>query len=296
MEQGALAALLEAGLDTMPLRLRAAARFVLDHPTDVALMSMREQARRVGVSHTTMTRLSSWAGLDSFEEMRAIYARALRTPDHPWHKSGARRRVAAGKERSGFGRAGDKLISQVASLGDVVSVEELSAVADLLADCRHLFCFGWRSAHMVARHFACLMSQLGKHVAVLDQATGIDAIHHAGSGDALLAIGFAPHGPASRELMRQLSRRGVAVAAITDSKVSPLARFARETIIVSTHSHSFFPSMAPALSVTEILAALAADRAGADIADMRRQTEKRAAGDIYRRPLPIIHHREAVIA
>jgi DNA-binding MurR/RpiR family transcriptional regulator len=277
MEKGPLAALLEAEFETMPLQLQAAARFVLDHPTDVALMSMREQGRRVGVSHTTMARVAAWLGLDSYEQLRAIYAQALRTPDGPWHNSGDPRRLAAGKGNSGFGRVGNTLIAQVTSLGDVVSAEELSSVAALLADCRHLFCFGLRSAHRVARHFACLMSQLGKHVAVLDLTTGTDAIHHAGSGDAMLAVGFAPYGHAAREFMRQLSRQGVAVAAITDSKISPLARFARETIVVPTHSHSFFPSMAPALSVAEILAALTADKTGANVAEVRRQVEQQFA-------------------
>jgi DNA-binding MurR/RpiR family transcriptional regulator len=277
MEKGPLAALLEAEFETMPLQLQAAARFVLDHPTDVALMSMREQGRRVGVSHTTMARLATWLGLDSYEQLRAIYAQALRTPDGPWHNCDGPGRLAAAKGNSGFGRVGNTLIAQVASLGDVVSAEELSAVASLLADCRHLFCFGLRSAHTVARHFACLMSQLGKHVAVLDLVTGTDAVHHAGSGDAMLAIGFAPQGHAAREFMRQLSRRGVAVAAITDSKISPLARFARETIVVPTHSHSFFPSMAPALSVAEILAALTADKTGANVAEVRRQIEQQFA-------------------
>jgi DNA-binding MurR/RpiR family transcriptional regulator len=297
MEKGPLAALLEAEFVTMPPQLQAAARFVLDHPTDVALMSMREQGRRVGVSHTTMARLAIWLGLDSFDELRAIYARALRAPDHPWHNSGDPSRLAAGKGSSGFGRVGNTLIAQVASLGDVVSAEELAAVAGLLADSRNLFCFGLRSAHTVARHFACLMSQLGKHVAVLDLATGTDAVHHAGSGDAMLAVGFAPYGHATSEFVRQLSRRGVAVAAITDSKISPLARFARETIVVPTHSHSFFPSMAPALSVAEILAALTADQTGANVAEVRRQAEQQfAVSDIYLRPSPIDRQREAVAA
>ena len=274
MEKGALAVLLEAEFETMPLQLQAAARFVLDHPTDVALMSMREQGRRVGVSHTTMVRLASWLGLDSYDELRAIYARALRAPDGRRPDSGDPRCLSAGNGHLGFGRVGNTLIAQVASLGDVVSAEDLSAVAGLLADSRRLFCFGLGSAHTVARHFASLISQLGKHVAVLDLATGTNAVHRAGSGDAMLAVGFAPHGHAASEFVRQLSRQGVAVAAITDSKISPLARFARETIVVPTHSHSFFPSMAPALSVAEILAALTADKTGANVADLRKQAEQ----------------------
>ena len=277
MEQGRLAELLEAEFETMPPQLQTAARFVLDHPTEVALMSMRELGRRVGVSHTTMARLATWLGLDSYDELRTVYARAVRAQDRRLHDFGDTGRPAAGGGSSGFGRVANTLIAQVASLGDAVSAKQLSAMAGLLADSRRLFCFGPRSAQTVARHFALLMAQLGKPVAVLDPVTEADTIHRAGMGDAVLAIDFAPHGQATSAFVQQLSRRGIAVAAITDSKTSPLARFARETIVVSTNSQSFFPTMAPALSVAEILAALTADETGANVDELRRREEQHVA-------------------
>ncbi|MCG5480489.1 MAG: MurR/RpiR family transcriptional regulator [Ensifer alkalisoli] len=272
-----MAEVLEAEFETMPPQLQTAARFVLDHPMEVALMSMRELGRRVGVSHTTMARLAAWLGLDSYDELRTIYARAVRAHGRPWHNSGDPHGFAAEEGSSGFGRVANTLIAQVVSLDGAVSAKQLSAMADLLADSRRLFCFGPGSAQTVARHFALLMAQLGKPVAVLDPVSGTDAIHRAGLGDAMLAIGFAPHGQATSAFVQQMSRRGIAVAAITDSKMSPLARFARETIVVSTNSQSFFPTMAPALSVVEILAALTADRTGANVDEMRRREEQHVA-------------------
>ena len=44
---------------SLPPQLQAAASFVLEHPDDVALLSMREQARRAGVPPVTMTRLAA---------------------------------------------------------------------------------------------------------------------------------------------------------------------------------------------------------------------------------------------
>ncbi|TIV11494.1 MAG: MurR/RpiR family transcriptional regulator, partial [Mesorhizobium sp.] len=73
-----MAELLVERFENMPPQLRVAARFVLDHPKDVALMSMREQAHQAGVSHSTMMRLARWLGLEGYEDMRSLYARALR--------------------------------------------------------------------------------------------------------------------------------------------------------------------------------------------------------------------------
>ena len=39
-----------AGFDDLPPQLKEAARWVIDHPADVALLSMREQARRAGIA------------------------------------------------------------------------------------------------------------------------------------------------------------------------------------------------------------------------------------------------------
>lgn len=67
MEKGPLSELLVERFETMPPQLQVAARFVLDDPQGVALMSMRKQASQAGVSHSTMMRLARWLGLDGYD-------------------------------------------------------------------------------------------------------------------------------------------------------------------------------------------------------------------------------------
>src|SRR5262245_20433108 len=65
----------------MSPQLQAAARYVLDRPRDVALLSMREQAREAGVQPATMTRLAQRLGLEGYDAVREIYAEAIRSED-----------------------------------------------------------------------------------------------------------------------------------------------------------------------------------------------------------------------
>ena len=58
MDHGPLTEQIIEAFDTMPAQLQAGARYVLDRPRDVALLSMREQARQAGVQPATMTRLA----------------------------------------------------------------------------------------------------------------------------------------------------------------------------------------------------------------------------------------------
>ena len=66
------------GFDAMPAQIRAAARYVLENPRDVALLSMREQARRAGVQPATMMRLARQLGFDGYEALRELHADTLR--------------------------------------------------------------------------------------------------------------------------------------------------------------------------------------------------------------------------
>ena len=147
MEAGPLAELLIEKFETMPPRLQVAARYVLEHPEDVALMSMREQSQQAGVSHSTMMRLARSLGFESYEELRALYAQALRDPA----RTAAREDATAwsgddGSALSIVGRSADSLAAQVARIGEYSSAEQLTAAADSLVAAGQIFAVGLRTA------------------------------------------------------------------------------------------------------------------------------------------------------
>src|SRR4051794_25052681 len=78
MDRGPLTAKIIDAFETMPAQLQTAARYILDRPSDVALLSMREQARRAGVQPATMTRLAKRLGLEGYDMVRDLYAQAIR--------------------------------------------------------------------------------------------------------------------------------------------------------------------------------------------------------------------------
>ncbi len=78
MGDAALVGLLKSGFEGLSPQLQEAARWVIDHPADVALLTTREQARRAGVAPATMTRLAQRIGLKGYDEIRKLYAEAVR--------------------------------------------------------------------------------------------------------------------------------------------------------------------------------------------------------------------------
>jgi DNA-binding MurR/RpiR family transcriptional regulator len=282
MDQGELAGQIAQAFDGMSTQLRSAARYVLDTPHDVALLTMREQARHAGVQPATMTRLAKHLGLAGYEEMRAIYADAVRGGGVGFAgKAGAQ--VASQKLKGDHALAADMLASlsaQLASLAEPGSIERLVGVALALSAARRVYCLGLRSSHAVAWHLSYILSLIGEKAVLLNGIGGTegDALGHAAPKDVLIVASVLPYTRMTVELTEFAAARGVPVIAVTDSEVAPLAHLADHLVVVPTASPSFFHTMAPAFIVAEVLAALVAGQAGeAAVEALRRFDEQGAA-------------------
>jgi DNA-binding MurR/RpiR family transcriptional regulator len=266
LDSGPLNATIVEAFDILSPQLKAAARFMLDRPDDVALLSMREQARRAGVPAATMTRLAKRLGLEGYEQVRELYAGAVRNRGLGFAGK-AGEQVETQKLRGEKALARDMataLSQQLASLAEPAALERLAEAATRLHAARRIYCLGLRSCHVAAWHFHYMLSLLGDKTVMLDDAggTGLDAIRDAGGEDVLLAASVEPYARATIDGARYAAERGVPVVALTDSQVSPLARLASASILVPIASPSFFHTMTPLLAVAEILAALLAGRGG----------------------------------
>jgi DNA-binding MurR/RpiR family transcriptional regulator len=270
MAQPSLADRIAAAFPGLPPQLQTAARFVLEHPDDVALLSMREQARRAGVPPVTMTRLARQLGFADYAAFRDLQASALRRGATP---AGAGFRARAGQLQQRQQQSGEaKLAAQtgwamaehIAASHDETGIATLIAAADLIGRARRVYFLGLRSCYAVAFQAHYVHGLCRDNGLLLDGAgdTGIDSLRHAGTGDVLLAVSVAPYATATIERMTYAAERGCGIVAITDSRVSPIAARARHSILVSTDTPSFFHAVTPAFAAAETLIALVAARAG----------------------------------
>jgi DNA-binding MurR/RpiR family transcriptional regulator len=269
--------LLEA-YEAMPRQLRAAAQWVLDNPRDVALLSMREQAKRAGVTPASMTRLAQRMGFDGYEGLRALYAERLRRGETEF--SGKAEALVARRRQDGDGALAfdlaETLERHMATLCRPGALDAVTDAAAVLAGARRIHVLGYRSSYPVACHFAYVYGLAGGNVRLLDGpgGTGPDALREATGDDALLAVSVKPYTRAAVELSDYAVTLGLPVVTITDSVVSPLVARARAAVIVPTESPSFFHTMAPAFAVAEALAAILAATAGERALDAVRAMER----------------------
>ncbi len=274
------------GFDAMAPQVQAAARFVIDYPEDVAMLSMREQARRAGVPPVTMIRLARRVGFEGYEEFRGVFAAALRQPNRRFsdRANALQARQKKGGDQALLDQVTGVLSAEVSGLVSRNNAAVWVAAAQALESARRVYCLGLRSCYPVAFHFHYVCGLFRDNAVLLDGAgdTGMDVLRHVGPGDALLAVSVAPYTAASLEMARFAARKGAALVAITDSRVAPLARLARHTLLVPTATPSFFHAITPAFAAAETLAAMLAGRAGSQaLAALRNSEEQLAAFNTY---------------
>lgn len=257
--ENALRARLIAAFDEMPSQLQRAARYILEHPDEVALVSMRHLARSAGVQPSTMTRLAKFLGLNGYDDIRVHHAEAIRQRIDGF---AAQQERASVSDEGLAGQMLQSLSAQIARLAESGAVATLEAAAARLSDARKIYVLGLRSCHLVAWHFHYVMTLLGERSVHLDGPAGTvgDGLMSAGPEDVLLVMSINPYARHSLELATMAHDKGLAVVAITDSEVSPLVAIADEVILCPTESPTFFHTLAPALAVSEVLCGLLANR------------------------------------
>ena len=271
-----------AAFDSMSPQIKIAASFVLDHPSDVALLSMREQAKHAGLPPSTMTRFAQKLGFDGYDDVRALYGKGLRDGlDGFSDRAGDL--VHRHRTRGQAATALDLLEAasrQVEALGSGEAVERIAAAADAIGAARRVFVLGRRSSFPLAFQLAYACDLIGCDGHLLDAAGGIgfDRLANARADDVLVVIGIRPYAAESLTLATYAARRGMPVVAITDSLVSPLATDARHVVIVGVESPSFFHTMVPGLAAVEAMVALVAAKRAAAAQEALEARERHFAG------------------
>ncbi|PTN48579.1 MurR/RpiR family transcriptional regulator, partial [Achromobacter xylosoxidans] len=89
-----------------------------------------------------------------------------------------------------------------------------------------------------------------------------DELRRIGPDDALVAFSQAPYAQAAVTAVEFARERGAGVVAVTDSAVSPIAPGAKALLLVANDTPSLFPSVVPALSIAQTLAAMLVAHSG----------------------------------
>ena len=263
-----LSKVLLARLDDLSPQLKKVAGYLIEYPGDVALLSMREVARRAGVQPASVLRLAVTLGFDRYVALREVFRNRLRQSQTAFPFSGRAREL----QKSTQTNEASELLGQVMSAEIQNITETFSAnsektierVVKSIEGATHVFILGQRSCFPAAFLFNYVYRLFRPNSVLLDSHGGavVDALRNISSDDVLVAISIEPY---TAEVVRaaQFARNeGARVVAITDSRVSPIRKSATEMLITVNRSPSFFHSILSVMALVHGLIAILVARGG----------------------------------
>lgn len=239
--------------DALTPTMQAAARFIVDHPNEVVIASMRTVAEKAHAQPATLVRLAQQLGYDGWPQLKSAFAAELGLHSETYGeraKSLTHRGRTQDLVRELFAVQRANLDATEAAAG-----EQLREAARLLAKARSVHIAGFRASHPLAFSLFYGYRLFRSSVFLIDgQAVGLETqVRAIDARDAVLVASFAPYSREALWVADQVRETGATLIALTDSSASPLARQSRATLQFAVTSPSFFPSIAAGMALTEAL-------------------------------------------
>ena len=283
---GSVLGLLADKLDELTPELRKAAAYVLEHPNDVSVSSIREIADAAEVKPGSFMRMARAVGFEGYDDFREPFREEIRRGASPfpdrarWLQS-----LAQGGKLGG-------LYADMAESG-IVNIEQtfadtdagrLRAAADAIVEARHVYVLGVGINHALARNFSYLAGMAMERIEAIPRPGSVaaDDLSQAGEGDVLVAMTFKPYRTEVVDAVDIARSQGVIVIGISDSPASPITAGSEHRFVVQSETPQFFPSTVATVAFLETLMAFViADAKPEVIASIERFHERRHALGIY---------------
>lgn len=241
-----------------------AATYLLSHPDDVAVFSMRELARHADVPPVTLVRLAQRLGLPGYGELRKTYVDVLLGKGRRTNLAtkrnieSARSILAASKSKDGLGPFvqafidGEEEIIRRMAAG--LTLPRIAKVVDLLATAPNVFVIGRRTTFPPAFILAYALRKARPQVRLLDDVSGAPeaGLDDVQAGDVVVAFTFAPFSRVTDTLVRRAAAARAHIVAISDSPAPPLRKFAGDLFFIAPTLSRAFANLPAARSRSQI--------------------------------------------
>jgi DNA-binding MurR/RpiR family transcriptional regulator len=264
----------------LPGRLQGIARYVLGHPDAMALSTVAEIAREAQVPPSAVIRFANALGYSGFTELQRVYRERLVARSATYRERIEEMRRTGGDQGHVLPQLVDSSIRELERLREHLDAKRLRAAADLVLGADSVFLLAQRRAFAVAAYLAYGLAQLEFRAFLLDSVGGMlrQQAGMARRGSVLIAASFRSYTREVVEAAEMAQGQGAAVIAITDQAVSPLAKFARVTLLVGDDPTVQFRSLvAPLCAAQALVMALGYAIAERNAKKTPRVSKKRAA-------------------
>lgn len=247
--------------ESLSKQLKAIALHIEKNRDHVGIEGIQEMARQCGVQPSAVVRFAKHFGFSGFTELQAIFREDLSRQLAPSRNYKSRIRALI---ESGPSKLSSRDIAREFLGGSVAGMHELETsldsdaftkAVDLLVQSECIWIAGSRRSFPIAAYLDYALQHTDKRIGLV---SGLGSMHQgqmrsARPADVMIAISFAPYAEETLAVAKAATERGVHLIAITDSRMSPLAKAARATLVVQENSTLGFRSLSSTMALAQSL-------------------------------------------
>ena len=252
---------ISAEYDLLSKQLKLIARYVEEHRDHIGLDGIQDVARQCGVQPSAVVRFAKHFGFSGFSEMQKVFRDVLSRQIAPTRNYKARIRevIESGAgSLSSAGIAGEFLLGAMAGMQELeksLDARTFDRAVELLAGADSIWIVGSRRSFSVAAYLDYALQHTDKRIQLV---TALGSTHEGQmrstrKGDVLIAVSFTPYADETLAAVQAGLGRGAKLIAITDSRMSPIARDATATLLVQDHATFGFRSLTSTMALAQSL-------------------------------------------
>ena len=259
--------------DELSPRLKQVASFVLDNPNDIALETLAVNASRCDVQPSTIVRFAKVFGYSGASEMQRLFRdEILAAAPSPSYSE----RIRQFQERSDtvdwllpynvMREFAESNIIALEHLRDAVRKDDLDRSLELMQAAHTIYLAGVRRAFPVAAYLAYSLSHVEKRAFLLDGIAGMTSEQSwmLGPDDLVIAVSFKPYASETMAVVERATANGAPLIAISDSRLSPVAKNANVCFEIKDAEVRQFRSLTASMCLAQTLVISYAYKFGLD--------------------------------
>jgi len=233
---------------------RLIAKFILEQYDKAAFMTAFKLGGSVGVSESTVVRFAVELGYEGYPELQKALQELIRN-----------RLTAVQRMEIATNRLGNTHILNSVMMSDIDKIrvtlegqdkDAFEAVVDRLLSARSIYILGIRSSYALASFLNFYFGLIFGNVHLVNVSSVsemFEQIMRIGKNDVIIGISFPRYSKRTTTALSFAKDRGASVVALTDSKLSPLAKYADHLLLARSEMASFVDSLVAPLSLINAL-------------------------------------------
>lgn len=250
---------ISAEYESLSRQLKVIAHYVEQHRDHIGLDGIQAVAQQCEVQPSAVVRFAKHFGFSGFSEMQALFREGLTRQLAPSRNYQSRIRDII---ESGSGGLSSVDIAREFLSGSLAAMQELQAglhgptfkkAVDLLIATDCIWIAASRRSFPVAVYLDYALQHTDKRVNLV---SGLGSMHmgqmrSVRPGDVMIAVSFSPYAEETIQTVKAAQERGARLIAITDSRMSPLAKMAQAALLVQDNATFGFRALTSTMGLAQ---------------------------------------------